>query len=60
MGRDGVDGLRAMRAAGGTVVAQDEATSDVFGMPAAAIREGVADRVLPLPAIAAELVRLVG
>ena len=58
MGRDGADGLRAVRTAGGTVLAQDEATSDVFGMPAAAIREGLADRVLPLGAIAAELVRL--
>ncbi len=59
MGRDGADGLRALREAGGTVLAQDEATSDVFGMPAAAINDGVVHRVLPLDAIAAELIRLV-
>ncbi|WP_373044673.1 chemotaxis-specific protein-glutamate methyltransferase CheB [Vulgatibacter sp.] len=59
MGRDGADGLRAIRQAGGTVVAQDEATSDVFGMPAAAINEGLADLVLPLPAIASQLTEIV-
>lgn len=58
MGRDGTDGLRAIRRAGGTVVAQDEATSDVFGMPAAAISEGLADLVLPLPSIASQLTHL--
>lgn len=52
MGRDGVDGLHAMRRAGGRVVAQDEATSVVFGMPGAAVREGAADHVLALPSIA--------
>lgn len=43
MGNDGVDGLAAIRRCGGTVVAQDEATSAVFGMPKAAIDSGVAD-----------------
>lgn len=55
MGRDGVDGLRAVRRRGGLVIAQDEATSVVFGMPGAAIAAGVADVVLPLEAIAARL-----
>lgn len=59
MGRDGVDGLHRIRAAGGTVIAQDEATSVVFGMPNMAVREGVVDAVLPLnqiPTLLAELV----
>ena len=55
MGQDGVDGLRELRAAGALVLAQDEETSVVFGMPAAAIAAGVVDAVLPLPAIGARL-----
>jgi two-component system chemotaxis response regulator CheB len=56
MGRDGTDGLRALRAAGGYVIAQDEESSDLFGMPRAAIEGGVVDVVLPLGQIAGRLV----
>src|SRR5690606_2595205 len=41
MGRDGVEGLKAVQAAGGLVLAQDEATSVVYGMPREAIAAGV-------------------
>ena len=53
-------GARAVREAGGRIVAQDEATSVVFGMPRAAIEAGLADLVLPLPAIASHLLEAVG
>lgn len=58
MGSDGVDGLRAIKAAGGLVIAQDEATSVVYGMPREASRAGVVDLELPLPDIAAHLTLL--
>lgn len=52
MGEDGARGLLAMRAAGARTLAQDEATSVVFGMPKAAIDLGAAERVLPLGGLA--------
>jgi two-component system, chemotaxis family, protein-glutamate methylesterase/glutaminase len=55
MGDDGAEGLLAMHRAGAWTIAQDEATSVVFGMPAEAIRRGAADDVLPLPRIAPAL-----
>lgn len=59
MGRDGADGLLAIRRAGGTTLAQDEATSVVFGMPREAILLGAVERVLPLQQFAPTL-RMLG
>jgi two-component system chemotaxis response regulator CheB len=58
MGDDGVAGLQAVRQAGGLVIAQDEGSSIVFGMPGSAIAAGLADVVLPIEAIAAHLLTL--
>lgn len=52
MGDDGVEGARAIRDAGGIVIAESQETAVVFGMPGAAVRAGVVNKVLPLPAIA--------
>jgi len=52
MGRDGAAGLLAMRRAGARTVAQDEASSTVYGMPKAAAEEGAAARILPLEKMA--------
>ncbi len=54
-GSDGSLGLRAIKRMGGHVIAQDEATSEFFGMPDAAIRTGLVDLVLPLEDIAPSL-----
>ena len=51
MGNDGSRGAPAVKAAGGHVIAQDEATSVIFGMPAEAIKAGAVDQVLPLESI---------
>ena len=55
MGRDGAAGLLALRHAGALTIAQDEASSVVFGMPREAIQMGAADRVLALDQIAPAL-----
>jgi two-component system chemotaxis response regulator CheB len=53
MGSDGAAGMLELKAAGGHTIAQDEASSVVFGMPKEAIARGCVDEVLPLDAIAA-------
>ena len=56
MGRDGAAGLKAMRQAGARTMAQDEATSVVWGMPGAAWQTGAAQSLHPLPLIAEHIV----
>jgi two-component system chemotaxis response regulator CheB len=58
MGSDGAKGAAEIVAAGGSVIAQDEATSVVWGMPGAAANAGVCSAVLPLDQIAAKIGRL--
>jgi len=58
MGRDGLEGCRIVRDRGGFVIAQDEASSVVWGMPGAVVQAGLANETLPLDIIAAEIARL--
>jgi two-component system chemotaxis response regulator CheB len=55
MGQDGLEGLHVVRENGGRIIAQDEESSIVFGMPGAAVSAGLADLTLPLSAIAFRL-----
>ena len=59
MGCDGADGAAAIRAAGGRVIVEDEATCVVYGMPRAVAERGLADRQAPLPAIAGAITDMV-
>jgi two-component system chemotaxis response regulator CheB len=59
MGSDGMNGSKVIREQGGGVLAQDQPTSTVWGMPGAVVNAGLAHRVLPLEAIAPEILRIV-
>jgi two-component system chemotaxis response regulator CheB len=59
MGHDGVEGIKAIRKAGGKTIAQDEKTSAVFGMNREAIETGCVDRIVPIENIADEIVSIV-
>lgn len=59
MGRDGAEGLKAIKAAGGRTIAQDEETCAVFGMPKEAIESNAADHVLPINKIAKQIMNMV-
>jgi len=56
MGSDGALGMQAIRAAGGTTLAEHESSCVVYGMPKAAIDLGVVERIVPLPHLAAALI----
>ena len=60
MGRDGASGLTALRKAGWYTIAQDEKTSVVYGMPAAAVEMGGAMDILPLDRIAPAIMKHMG
>lgn len=59
MGQDGLHGCQSIKEAGGQILAQDEATSVVWGMPGYVARAKLADRVLPLSMIAGEIIKRV-
>jgi two-component system chemotaxis response regulator CheB len=59
MGRDGVEGISAIKSSGGYTLAQDEKTSAIYGMNKLAVEQGVIDRVLALEYIADELIRVI-
>lgn len=58
MGRDGAQGMKAMRDAGARCIAQDEASCVVFGMPKEAYEAGGAERLVPLDKIASTVLSL--
>lgn len=58
MGDDGAHGMKEMFDAGAVTIAQDEATCVVYGMPLEAVRKGGVNKIMPLPNIAAEVLRL--
>jgi two-component system, chemotaxis family, protein-glutamate methylesterase/glutaminase len=60
MGRDGLEGARAVKAAGGRVLCEAESTCTVYGMPRAVAEAGLADEVLPLDELAGAIVREAG
>ena len=60
MGSDGREGARAITAAGGTVLVQDEASSVVWGMPGAVAQAGLASAVLPLQSVGTEIRKILG
>jgi two-component system, chemotaxis family, protein-glutamate methylesterase/glutaminase len=60
MGYDGLIGARMIRQRGGCVLAQDQATSTVWGMPGAVAGAGLADKIVALEAMASEIVKLAG
>jgi len=60
MGQDGLRGVEVLKARGARILAQDEATSVIWGMPGAVVKAGLADYVLPLDAVIPEIVRMAG
>jgi len=60
MGNDGFKGMQLLKSKGGLTIAQDEATSTIYGMPKACVEGGVADEVLPLGQIGFEISKFMG
>jgi len=60
MGEDGLRGARLLRERGAAIMAQDEKSSVVWGMPGAIVRAGLADKVVPLGEVSREIVMRAG
>jgi two-component system chemotaxis response regulator CheB len=60
MGQDGLRGTEILKAQSASILAQDEASSVVWGMPGAIVNAGLADRVLPLNEVVPEILRIAG
>lgn len=60
IGRDGTEGMKSIKAAGGVTLVQDEGSCVVFGMPKAAVGEGVVDEIVALDQLAGRLIELAG
>ena len=60
MGQDGLHGVEILKAQGASILAQDEASSVVWGMPGAVVNAGLADHVLPLDEVVPEILRITG
>jgi two-component system, chemotaxis family, protein-glutamate methylesterase/glutaminase len=60
MGQDGLHGVQILKARGARILAQDEASSVVWGMPGAVVNAGLADRVLPLDHVVPEILTSIG
>ena len=58
MGQDGLRGTSILKARGATILAQDEASSIVWGMPGAVVNAGIADRVIPLDQMVSEILHI--
>lgn len=59
MGHDGAKGMQTIKRQQGSTIAEDQSTTVVFGMPKSAIELGVIDKVVPLPGVAAEIVKMI-
>ncbi len=59
MGHDGLEGMKLIKARGGRTIAQSENTCTVYGMPKAVIENGLADKIVPLTSIAAEILNMI-
>lgn len=59
MGHDGVEGMKAIKAAKGRTIAQDEQTCIVYGMPKAVVEAGYADKIIPLSGVVGEILNMV-
>ena len=59
MGEDGTKGAKLVHQLGGIIIAQDENTSDIYGMPRSIVEAGLANEILPLEKISSKILDLI-